>query len=158
MKEPVKSEFGTVGEKPKVEKKFYNRNLILAGIIVFVALITYPIWNLQGKSVPPPDPKLDTPVIQKMAEQDRKCIEDKTYMRNYHMQMLDEWRDQVVRNGNREYTSLSGKKYTASLQNTCLECHSNKSQFCDQCHNYVGVAPYCWGCHLTREKKLAEAK
>ncbi|MFP3868354.1 MAG: sulfate reduction electron transfer complex DsrMKJOP subunit DsrJ [Desulfobacteraceae bacterium] len=158
MKEPVKSEFGTVGERPKLEKKLYNRNIIFAGIIVFVVLIAYPIWQLQGRSVPPPDPNIDTPVIQKLPSKERKCIEETSYMRNYHMQMLDDWRDQVVRDGNRDYISQSGEIYKASLQNTCLECHSNKSQFCDQCHNYVGVDPYCWGCHLTREKKLAEAK
>jgi hypothetical protein len=31
---------------------------------------------------------------------------------------------------------------------TCLECHSNKTKFCDQCHNYLDVQPYCWDCHL----------
>jgi hypothetical protein len=29
-----------------------------------------------------------------------------------------------------------------------MECHSNKTKFCDQCHNYMGVAPYCWDCHI----------
>ena len=35
-----------------------------------------------------------------------------------------------------------------SLTNTCLGCHSNKAQFCDQCHNYLEVTPYCWDCHV----------
>ena len=48
----------------------------------------------------------------------------------------------------RMFVNPEGKKFLASLSNTCMECHSNKTQFCDQCHNYVAVAPNCWGCHL----------
>jgi hypothetical protein len=29
-----------------------------------------------------------------------------------------------------------------------MDCHSNKSKFCDQCHNYVDVDPFCWDCHI----------
>ena len=46
----------------------------------------------------------------------------------------------------------------ASLSNTCMACHSNKTQFCDQCHNYLAVTPTCWGCHLDKEKKVAQAE
>jgi cytochrome c oxidase subunit 2 len=35
-----------------------------------------------------------------------------------------------------------------SLQNTCMHCHSNKQKFCDECHTYVAVKPYCWDCHI----------
>ena len=88
------------------------------------------------------------------------------WMRANHMQMLIDWRENVVRTAERkvttsrgrEFVAPNGKKYLASLTNTCLECHSNKAQFCDQCHNYAAVAPNCWGCHLETGKKLAEAK
>ncbi|HBZ55705.1 MAG TPA: menaquinol oxidoreductase, partial [Syntrophobacteraceae bacterium] len=53
-----------------------------------------------------------------------------------------------VRNGMREYKAPNGKVYNMSLQNECLRCHSNKAQFCDQCHNYMAVAPYCFTCHV----------
>jgi hypothetical protein len=39
------------------------------------------------------------------------------------------------------------------LQNTCLNCHNNKSKFCDQCHNYAEVTPYCWECHIEPKEK-----
>jgi len=29
-----------------------------------------------------------------------------------------------------------------------MDCHNNKTKFCDQCHNYAGVSPYCWECHI----------
>jgi hypothetical protein len=31
---------------------------------------------------------------------------------------------------------------------TCLGCHKNKSEFCDRCHSYSGVDPYCMDCHV----------
>ena len=35
-----------------------------------------------------------------------------------------------------------------SLTNTCIRCHSNKDKFCDECHHFAGVQPYCWACHV----------
>ena len=40
------------------------------------------------------------------------------------------------------------KRYEMSLQNTCMECHTSKKEFCDQCHDYMAVAPFCWDCHV----------
>jgi hypothetical protein len=158
MGDKYQNEFGVFADRPKVAKKLYDGKYIFAGLILFFALVTIPFWNNVGKAVPVPTPKLDTPAIQKLAEKDRKCVEPTPFMRANHMQMLVDWREEVVRTGTRDYTSSTGKKYTASLSNTCMECHSNKTQFCDQCHNYVAVTPTCWGCHLDKEKKLAEAK
>ena len=64
-----------------------------------------------------------------------------------HMKLLNEWRTQVVRNNMRMYVASDGKTYEMSLQNECMQCHSNKSQFCDKCHDYAGLEhgsdPYC---------------
>ena len=68
------------------------------------------------------------------------------------MQLLDVWRYQVVRVGKRLYTAEDGTEYRMSLQNTCLSCHSNKIDFCDRCHDYAGVTPDCWTCHLEPEE------
>jgi hypothetical protein len=78
----------------------------------------------------------------------KKCVESKSFMKAEHMVMINDWRDAVVREGNRLYTSTDGQQYAMSLQNTCMKCHSNKTKFCDECHNYVGVKPYCWDCHI----------
>jgi hypothetical protein len=40
-----------------------------------------------------------------------------------------------------------------SLQNTCMQCHPNKAEFCDRCHNYASVKPYCWDCHVEPKEK-----
>jgi len=124
----------------------YNGGKIIFGILVFLALATYPFYNNIGKANVNPTPSIDTPVIQKMAE--KKCIEPKAFMKSEHMQLLNQWRDEAVRNGNRIYTASDGQKYVISLQNTCMKCHSNKKEFCDKCHSYAGVSPYCWDCHL----------
>jgi hypothetical protein len=34
-----------------------------------------------------------------------------------------------------------------------MKCHDNKEEFCDKCHLYAGVTPYCWDCHI--DPKLA---
>lgn len=131
--------------------KIYNKNTIIPGLVIFLIMVTLPLWYNMGKAAPPPpQPKLDTPVIQKMAE--KKCVLPKAEMITGHMQLLNDWRTQVVRNSNRVYVAADGKKYNMSLQNECMRCHSNKTQFCDQCHNYAGLAanstPYCWTCHI----------
>lgn len=125
----------------------YDANKIIPGLVIFVGLMTFPIWSAMGKTVPAPKPKLDTPVIQEMT--DKKCVEDTHFMKTSHMQFLITWRDEALRDGKRVYINSRGQKYYVSLQNTCMKCHSNKKEFCDKCHNYAGVKnPYCWDCHL----------
>ena len=124
----------------------YNGGKIIAGLIVFLAFFTFPFYYNLGKANARPEPKLNTPVIQQLAE--KKCVESKEFMRAEHMQLLNDWRDSVVRNGDRIYTNTAGKQFTISLQNTCLNCHSNKKEFCDKCHNYMAVKPYCFSCHI----------
>jgi hypothetical protein len=129
--------------------KLYDGGKILIGLLVFVAVATFPFYYNIGKVNAKPEPKLDTPVILQMPEQERKCVESKAFMRTEHMQLLNNWRDSVVRDGYRQYVSeTSGKHYNMSLQNECMRCHSNKKKFCDQCHNYMAVKPYCWDCHI----------
>jgi len=130
--------------------KIYNAKQIIPGLIVFLGLITFPLWYAMGKTAPPPDIKIDTPVIQVMEV--KQCIMPKAEMRTGHMQLLNDWRTEVVRNNQRVYVAEDGKQYNMSLQNECMRCHSNKSQFCDQCHTYAGLklnsVPYCWTCHI----------
>ena len=68
------------------------------------------------------------------------------------MDLLNTWRDEVVRDGIRFEDGIDGNRYEKSLSNTCLGCHLSKEKFCDRCHNYVGVEPYCWECHIIPEE------
>ncbi len=120
----------------------YNGKYVIAGLVVFVVLMLAPfLYNLVTfTSYAQPELKLP--------EGMENCIEDTEFMRKEHMQILDDWRDLVVRDGLRVYTASDGKQYEMSLQNTCMDCHSNKVEFCDKCHDVNSVDPYCWTCHF----------
>jgi len=125
----------------------YNSRNIIIGILVFVALLIYPFLTGLGRTQVSPEISLDTPAIQQLAV--KECIEDTDFMRSNHMALLSDWKVTVVRDGNRVYVAEDGQDYIMSLQNTCMECHSNKAQFCDACHEFSGVqTPNCWTCHV----------
>ncbi|MGE5311114.1 MAG: sulfate reduction electron transfer complex DsrMKJOP subunit DsrJ [Nitrospirota bacterium] len=126
----------------------YDKGKVVTGIVIFVLLFAFPFWYRMGRTAPVPQPELT-----EKAKQAKQCVESKAYMTSFHMQLLNQWRDAVIRDGDREYVADNGKVYLASLQNTCLDCHSNKTKFCDQCHTYMGVAPYCWDCHIQPKEK-----
>ncbi|OUO92020.1 menaquinol oxidoreductase [Gordonibacter sp. An230] len=122
---------------------------IIAFAAVFCLVVLSPFIVNLANAAPAPEASLDTPTINALSQ--KECVADAAYMRDNHMQMLDEWRNDVVRAGSREYESASGQVYEKSLDGTCLECHSNREEFCDSCHDYAGVQPYCWECHDTAE-------
>jgi hypothetical protein len=124
-----------------------DKKLIIAGIVIFFALFTFPLWFNLGKAAPAP--KL---VLTEKAKAAKECVMPTDYIRANHMKVLDLWRHQVVRNGQRIFVNAEGKEFTMSLSNTCLDCHSNKADFCDKCHNYASVTPYCWDCHIDNPK------
>ena len=64
------------------------------------------------------------------------------------MDLLNDWRDEVIRGHDRFFEGPDGSIMEKSLTNTCLSCHTDKDKFCDQCHDYAGVVPYCWECHI----------
>ena len=64
------------------------------------------------------------------------------------MKLLDIWRDSVVRDGDRFHIMPDGCKLEKCLTKTCLDCHVSKVKFCDACHSFASVKPYCWECHV----------
>ena len=125
-----------------------DKKYILAGLIVFVALVGFPFVYNMGKAAPAPEL-----VLTAKAKAAKVCVRDTAFMKAEHMQLLDQWRDSVVRRAEREYVNEHGQAYNMSLTNTCLDCHSNKAEFCDRCHNYASVSPYCWDCHIDNPKE-----
>ena len=124
---------------------------IIIGLIIFVAVFTFPFWYNMGKAAPSPKP-----LLTKEALAAKSCIRPAEYMKAEHMQILDKWRETVVRQGERVYVASSGKEYNMSLssgENSCIGCHSNKTEFCDRCHDYASVRPYCWDCHNEPKEK-----
>jgi hypothetical protein len=125
-----------------------DKKFIITGVIIFFIIVTFPFWYNRGKAAPQPNL-----ILTAKAKAAKVCVRSTEYMKAEHMQLLDVWRDAVVRRGERIYVSLDGKEYTMSLTNTCLDCHANKAEFCDRCHNYASVRPYCWDCHIDNPKE-----
>jgi hypothetical protein len=119
---------------------------ILTGLAAFVVVAALPFWHaaIGGRSVKP-EPKIVT--------QEKQCVASKEVMRATHMDMLNTWRNTVVRQGQRTYLASTGKTVTMSLSNTCMSCHPNKKEFCDTCHTYLAVSPYCWDCHVEPKER-----
>lgn len=120
----------------------YDSGKIMIGLIIFLVLITFPIWYnvLGGKATYVPE-------LQKAAK-GPQCVAPTEYMRDNHMEVLDQWRESVVRGDQRFMTLSDGRVIEKSLTHACLDCHQSKEKFCDQCHNYLSVSPYCWDCHV----------
>lgn len=119
-----------------------NRVLTVLLFALFLIPATLPLWYKAVVGAPAGPPKLELPADEK------QCVESTDYMRKNHRELLNRWKDSVVREGKRTYVAASGREYTMSLTGTCLKCHSNKEAFCDRCHNYVRVEPNCWQCHV----------
>ena len=132
-----------------------DKPIIIAGLAGFVVLVTFPFWYplVLGQAFQSP-PAREYP-------QDVRCIEKKEWMAANHMNLLKQWRKEVVRSRGPEakpYESESGKEYAKSLTDTCMACHGKKDMLdgngdtsCTQCHNYAGIEPDCWNCHIEPE-------
>jgi hypothetical protein len=125
-----------------------DRSLIYIGLLVFLVLITLPFTYdlVAGKTAEGPELQLP--------ENEENCVAPIDYMKSSHMQLLIDWREELVRNNNRVFTAYDGRSYTIGLTETCIsECHTSKADFCDRCHDYAGVSePYCWDCHVDPEQ------
>jgi len=123
----------------------YDKGKIITGVVIALLLATFPLSYLaaSGDGGYVPDPVLPT--------DEEKCVETTEWMRENHMRLLDEWRNTVVRGGDRIYVASDGMEYDISLSGTCLECHTDKAEFCDTCHDFAAAEPSCWDCHVVGE-------
>ena len=119
-----------------------NAGKIVIGLVIFLAIVTSPMWYhlVVGAETDPPEIVLPP--------EGGQCVAEKAYMRSFHMDLLNQWRVDVVRRNDRTHIGPDHKEYEKSLSRTCMKCHSNKDEFCDRCHDYAGVKPYCWSCHV----------
>ncbi len=124
-----------------------SKKWIVIGLIIFLGLFASPFWYnflvKMGTAAPAPEV-----VLTEKAKAAKQCVMPTDFMKTEHMQLLDLWRLKVVRGLEREFVNADGKAFDMSLSNTCLDCHSNKAEFCDRCHNYASVRPYCWDCYI----------
>ncbi len=127
----------------------HDRPFIVVAGIVFLVAIAFPVWHtlVAGGSA-------DRPVLAKPVGADA-CVESKAFMAANHMDLLNRWRDEVVRDGDaKPYVSgATGKSFEKSLTRTCLGCHTDTGAFCNKCHQYADVVVPCWDCHLETKGK-----
>lgn len=147
----------------------YKGGKIIASLIIFVAFLTFPFFYNMGKANAGPE-NLEA---NKKLTANTQCVEPASYMLANHMQLLNEWRQAYVRDGQTKYTNSQGETFEVNLD-TCTKCHSTgaasntagmsnpasntagasntattttSDQFCVSCHNYASVEPTCWSCH-----------
>ena len=120
-----------------------DRPIIYCGLLIFLLLVTFPVWHNLSAAVNAKGPNPAKPATA------RQCVAPVEFMRSSHMTLLLDWREDVVRGGERDFVAPDGKRYEKSLTSTCLkECHNTgKAEFCDRCHNYEAVSLPCWNCH-----------
>lgn len=118
---------------------------VAAGLAVFLALVAFPLWYSLGATGDASRPELELPANE------TSCVESTAYMTANHMDLLNSWRNAVVRDGEKEYVATSGRVFVMSLTKTCLDCHTNPENFCTRCHDYSDVTPKCWDCHVGAE-------
>jgi len=84
-----------------------------------------------------------------------KCVEETSYMRKNHMDLLKHKRDETMHQG------IRTKKYSLK---ECINCHAtpgedgktarildkNSKHFCSTCHASAAVALDCFECHADR--------
>ena len=117
-----------------------DKPIIIVGLLIGLALLTLPIWYGFAAGAAGSPPELQVP--------EGHCVEDGDYMKAHHMELLNQWRDAVVRAGDVETVEVDGKTYPKSLTRGCMSCHTSRQEFCVRCHEYANVHPTCWQCHV----------
>ena len=77
----------------------YDASKIVAGLVVFLILVTSPLWYNAASGRRRPHRSSSCPPTAP------QCVEATEYMRASHMDLLNQWRDDVVRDGKRDYVS-----------------------------------------------------
>ena len=116
-----------------------TNRLYLVQVAVFVSLF-FSLVAVAGT------PKPDIP----KAAKGEQCVEETSFMRKNHMELLLHQRDKTVHEG------IRTKKHSLK---ECFTCHvvkdaSNKpvtvkdpKHFCRECHDYAAVKVDCFQCH-----------
>jgi len=118
-------------------KKALNENKKAFAIILPVLIILFPFGYSILNYVFAHGKQGTQPFIEMPDERYKNCVRETAYMRFHHWELLNEIREEVVREGKRGEIGLD----------KCRECHPNRERFCNQCHNAVSLKPDCFGCH-----------
>lgn len=122
---------------------------ILAFVIAVIMFVAAWFFMQSGDGASAPARAAAPVAAEKVVPIDStKCVASTEWMKSHHMQLLNQWRHDSVREGNRTYATPDGRHFDKSL-NTCLGCHASNPMFCFMCHEYANVKPTCWNCHIS---------
>jgi len=123
---------------------------LLIGLVVFAGAALFMLAGHHGAlpATAAPAPSATAVPAKAVPVDSTRCIAQTEWMRAHHMQVLNQWRFDSVRHGNRSYVTRDGRRFDKSL-NTCLGCHNSNPMFCFMCHQYANVKPTCWNCHIS---------
>jgi cytochrome c1 len=124
----------------------YDSGKIIPGLLIFVLLITFPIWynNLSNakpvESPAPPDKAMLTGFTFANGKEHPSAAE----MRAKHMEVLQSFH--AAADPAKMAAAQKGEKMQTM---SCVMCHGSKEQFCDSCHANISEkkVPDCWNCH-----------
>ena len=113
-----------------------NKKILVVAVPILILLAPF-LYSLAG-AVFGQDPQGGRPFLEYPdPAKYKECVRETEYMRFHHMDLLKELRIKVVRDGEPQELGFD----------RCRECHPNKDQFCNKCHDTVSLYPDCWGCH-----------
>jgi hypothetical protein len=120
---------------------------IFVGLAIALVVLTFPYWYALAAGHHEPRPELKLPA-------GGQCVRATKWMRAHHMDLLNQWRDEVVRQGASTPIEVNGHQVHKSLTRGCMSCHVDRGNFCTKCHTYANVRPVCWDCHVEPERVL----
>ena len=110
--------------------------VLISGLIILV-----PIAYSVARSVIPQRTDVPQVFLERPAAAFQDCVEETSYMRVHHMDLLKQLREEVIRDGIRGELTLE----------QCARCHTSRERFCDRCHQAASVILDCFGCHYYPE-------
>lgn len=123
-----------------------DRPLIFGAVAILIGILTLPFWHGALNRTGAAAPALP-------AAKGGQCIRPVAWMRENHMHLLMQLRDEVVHEGiRREHESLSDcmNCHVTKLANGLYPSATSREFFCNSCHGHVGVRIDCFSCHSNR--------
>jgi hypothetical protein len=124
------------------KNKSSNVITVLVPVLIILVPLLYSVVGYVGAQ----GKQSSQPFIEKPDAKYESCVRETEYMRYHHWDLLRGIRIKVVRHGEPQEIGFD----------KCRECHPNRAQFCNRCHNAVSLYPDCWGCHYYPESPETE--
>ena len=114
-----------------------SRSLSRIVIIIIILVLFVPLCYSIVSGVVSAGSEIDELFLEMPDPKYKECVKDTEYMRYHHWELLRSTREEVVRYGIRSDINLD----------RCKDCHVNREDFCNKCHDATSLTPDCFDCH-----------